>query len=159
MPNCIRTNFVSLQSFSQFMDKLNNTWTKRFGDATHQHDPRDALFGYDAMWLGALALDMAETKLKNVNLTLDDFQYTGENGRMIMREIAPQQCTGGGLHWSKCERSHVCAHHILPPASPMYNAWTVNSTSVFLYTTGLHQAPPQWGQKLRAAIFSVSAYQ
>ena len=69
---------------------LNYTWTKRFGpDTTRQHDPQDALFGYDAMWLAALALDLAETKLQNMTpkLTLGDFQYTGKNSTIIKDAI------------------------------------------------------------------------
>ena len=70
---------------------LNETWIKRFGfNAIHnKHDPRDALLAYDAMWLAALALDLAETKLQNMtpSLTLGDFQYTGENSTIIKDAI------------------------------------------------------------------------
>ena len=79
-----------IKSFAQLLELLNNTWTKRFGlNATHQHDPQDALLAYDAMWLAALALDLAETKLQNMTpkLTLGDFQYTGENSTIIKDSI------------------------------------------------------------------------
>ena len=41
------------------------------------------------MWLGALALDLAETKLQNMtpSLTLGDFKYTGENSTVIKNAI------------------------------------------------------------------------
>ena len=79
-----------MQSFVQFMELLNNTWTDIFGlNARRQHDPWDALYGYDAMWLAALALDFAEAKLQNMtpSLTLADFQYTGENSTIIKDAI------------------------------------------------------------------------
>ena len=72
------------------MELLKETWTKRFGfSTTRRHDPRDALFGYDTMWLGALALDLAEERLQNMtpSLTLGDFKYTGENSTIIKNAI------------------------------------------------------------------------
>ena len=72
------------------MELLNDTWTTRFGlSTTREHGPRDALFGYDSMWLAALALDWAETKLQNMtpSLTLGDFRYTGENSSIIKDAI------------------------------------------------------------------------
>ena len=49
----------------------------------------DSLYGYDSMWLAALALDWAETKLQNMtpSLSLSDFQYTGENSTIIKDAI------------------------------------------------------------------------
>ena len=54
-----------------------------------EYDLHDALYGYDAMWLAALAMDMAETKLQNMNssLTLEDFAYTGNDSSMIKEAI------------------------------------------------------------------------
>ena len=75
---------------AELLELLNDTWTERFGySKAQEHDPRDALFGYDTMWLGALALDLAETKLQNMtpSLTLGDFQYTGENSTVIKNAI------------------------------------------------------------------------
>ena len=84
-------HFALLQSFAEFGMLLNNTWTERFGrNTTRKYDLQVALFGYDAMWLGALALDLAETKLlQNMthNLTLGDFQYTGKNSAIIKDAI------------------------------------------------------------------------
>ena len=79
-----------MQSFAQFIEMLNETWTERFGlNTTREHDLQDALYGYDTMWLGAMALDLAETKLQNMtpSLTLGDFQYTGENSTIIKNAI------------------------------------------------------------------------
>ena len=78
-----------LQSYEQLLELLNDTWTKRFGSSTRRHDPRDALFAYDSVWLAALALDLAETRLQNMtpSLTLGDFQYTGENSTVIKNAI------------------------------------------------------------------------
>ena len=62
----------------------------RFGlNTTRQHDRFDALYGYDSMWLAALALDRAEAKLQNMtpSLTLGDFQYTGKNSTIIKDAI------------------------------------------------------------------------
>ena len=79
-----------MQPFPQFMKLLNDTWTMRFGDnTTREHDRFDALYGYDSMWLAALALDRAEAKLQNMTpgLTLGDFQYTGKNSTIIKDAI------------------------------------------------------------------------
>ena len=79
-----------MQSFAQFMELLNNTWFKIFGlNTTRQNDPDEALYGYDTMWLAALALDLAEAKLQNMtpSLTLGDFQYTGKNSTIIKDAI------------------------------------------------------------------------
>ena len=55
-----------MQSFAQFMELLNDTWIERFGlNTTREHDLDDALFGYDTMWLAALAMDLAEARLQN----------------------------------------------------------------------------------------------
>ena len=72
------------------MELLNKTWTERFGlNTTREHDLDDALFGYDTMWLAALALDLAETRLEKMtpSLTLGDFKYTGENSSIIKDAI------------------------------------------------------------------------
>ena len=79
-----------MQSFAQFMELLNNTWFERFGlNTTRQNDPQEALYGYDTMWLAALALDLAEAKLQNMTpkLTLGDFQYTGTKSTIIKDAI------------------------------------------------------------------------
>ena len=79
-----------MQSFDQFRDMLNETWNKRYTlNTTREHDLHDALYGYDAMWLAALAMDMAETMLErmNSNLTLGDFTYTGNDSSMIKDAI------------------------------------------------------------------------
>ena len=79
-----------MQSFAQFIEMLNETWTERFGlNTTREHDQQDAQYGYDTMWLGAMALDLAETKLQNMtpSLTLGDFQNTGENSTIIKNAI------------------------------------------------------------------------
>ncbi len=79
-----------MQTVEQFRDMLNETWTKRFAlNTTPEHDLDDALFGYDTMWLAALALDLAEARLQNMtpNLTLGDFKYTGENSSIIKNAI------------------------------------------------------------------------
>ena len=66
---------------------MNKTWTERFGvNTTRQHDLQDALHCYDTMWLGALALDLADKKLKP-NLTLGDFNYTGNHSIAIKDAI------------------------------------------------------------------------
>ena len=69
---------------------LNDTWNKRFEhDLSRQYDLYDALYGYDSMWLGALALDLAEKRLQSMtpSLTLGDFQYTGEKSSRIKDAI------------------------------------------------------------------------
>ena len=79
-----------MQSFDQFMDMLNETWINRYGlNTTREHDRWDALYGYDSMWLAALAMDMAETRLQNMtpSLTLGDFNYTGNDSSMIKDAI------------------------------------------------------------------------
>ena len=79
-----------MQTIEHFRDMLNETWTKRFAlNTTPEHDLDDALFGYDTMWLAALAMDMAEDKLQNMtpNLTLGYFNYTGENSARIKDAI------------------------------------------------------------------------
>ena len=79
-----------MQSFTQFMELLNDTWIGRFGlNTTREHDLDDALFGYDTMWLAALAMDLAEARLQNMtpSLTLGDFKYTGENSSKIKDAI------------------------------------------------------------------------
>ena len=86
MANSRYANFAFMQSFTQFMELLNDTWIKSFGpNTTRVHDRFDALYGYDSMWLAALAMDMAETKLQNMtpSLTLGDFKYTGKNSSII----------------------------------------------------------------------------
>ena len=77
-----------MQSLEQFRDKLNKTWTETFRLNT-THDPHDALYGYDSMWLAALAMHMAETRLQNMtpSLTLGDFKYTGNDSSMIKDAI------------------------------------------------------------------------
>ena len=76
-----------MQSLEEFTDTLNETWTKRFGLNPHRrYDIHDARHCYDTMWLGALALDLAEKELKP-NLTLGDFQYTGKNSKIIKNAI------------------------------------------------------------------------
>ena len=76
-----------MQSFEEFKKLMNETWTKRFGDNTsREHDLQDALHCYDTVWLGALALDSAEEKLKP-NLTLSDFNYTGNHSTIIKDAI------------------------------------------------------------------------
>ena len=75
---------------AELLELLNDTWTERFGySKAQEHDPRDALFGYDSMWLGALALDLAEARLQNMtpSLTLGDFKYTGEKSSIIKDAI------------------------------------------------------------------------
>ena len=72
------------------MELLNETQIQRFGFRTRQSDELyRALYGYDAMWLAALAMDMAETRLQNMtpSLTLGDFKYTGENSSRIKDAI------------------------------------------------------------------------
>ena len=72
------------------MDFLSDTWTKRFGvNTTRDHHPLDALYGYDTMWLAALAMNLAETMMQNMtpSLTLGDFKYTGENSSRIKDAI------------------------------------------------------------------------
>jgi len=79
-----------MQSLTQFMALLNDTWTVTYGlNTMREHDLQDALYGYDTMWLGALALDLAGKKLHNMtpSLTLGDFQYTGENSTIIKNAI------------------------------------------------------------------------
>ena len=79
-----------MQSFDQFRDMLNETWTEKFGlNTTRKYDLHDALYGYDTMWLAALAMDMAETRLQNMtpSLTLGDFKYTGKNSSRIKDAI------------------------------------------------------------------------
>ena len=79
-----------MQSFKQFEKMLNDTWNKRFEhDLSRQYDLYDALYGYDSMWLGALALDLAEKRLQSMtpSLTLGDFKYTGENSSIIKDAI------------------------------------------------------------------------
>ena len=72
------------------LELLNETQSKRFGFSTRLSvEPYRALFGYDSMWLGALALDLAETRLQNMtpSLTLGDFKYTGKNSTIIKNAI------------------------------------------------------------------------
>ena len=79
-----------MQSFAQFLELLNDTWTMRFGlNTTREYEPLEALYGYDSMWLAALALDWAEARLQNMtpSLTLGNFQYTGENSTIIKDAI------------------------------------------------------------------------
>ena len=76
-----------MQSFEEFTDLMNETWTNRFGvNTTRRYDLQDAPHCYDTMWFGALALDLAEKELRP-NLTLGDFQYTGENSVIIKNAI------------------------------------------------------------------------
>ena len=90
MANLRYANFTFMQSFTQFRELLDEAWTERFGrNTTRVHDRLDALYGYDSMWLAALAMDMAEARLQNLtpSLTLGDFQYTGENSTIIKNAI------------------------------------------------------------------------
>ena len=76
-----------MQSFEDFKKLMNETWTKRFGvNTSRQYDIQDAPHCYDIMWLGALALDLAEKKLRP-NLTLGDFNYTGNHSIAIKDAI------------------------------------------------------------------------
>ena len=136
-----------MQSFTQFMKMYNNTWIEIFGsNTTRQHDPWDALYGYDSMWLGALALDLAEAKLQNMtpSLTLGDFQYTGENSTIIKDAIYNSALkvtfTGASVSDHACttyELKHYIHKHYI------YHALHENLSSS-IYATGLCPAPPQW---------------
>ena len=76
-----------MQSYDEFMKKMNETWTElELEDKeSRRYDLQDALRCYDTMWLGALALDSAEKKLQimNPSMTLDDFNYTGNHSKII----------------------------------------------------------------------------
>ncbi len=77
-----------MQSYDEFVMKMNETWTAlepKF-DTPRRYDIQDALHCYDIMWLGALALDLAEKKLRP-NLTLGDFNYTGNHSIAIKDAI------------------------------------------------------------------------
>ena len=79
-----------MQSLEEFLGLWNDTWNKRLGlNTTRVHDELDALFGYDSMWLAALAMDMAEARLQNMtpSLTLGDFNYTGNDSIAIKNAI------------------------------------------------------------------------
>ena len=157
MANLRYANFTFMQSFTQFMELLDEAWTERFGlNTTRQHDRLDALYGYDSMWLAALAMDMSEARLQNLtpSLTLGDFKYTGENSTIIKNAIYRSglevSFTGASVS-NDLHKLTLYENHM--PYAPIH----VSSNSVFLHTTGPHQAPPQWGQSSRAEIFSVSA--
>ena len=76
-----------MQSFEEFTEMMNETWTKIFGvNTTRRYDLQDAPHCYDTMWLGALALDLAEKKLRPT-LTLGDFNYTGNHSIAIKDAI------------------------------------------------------------------------
>ena len=146
-----------MQSFAQFLKLLNYTWIMRFGlNTTREYEPLEALYGFDSMWLAALALDWAEARLQNMtpSLTLGDFQYTGENSSIIKDAIytSALEVTFIGASVSDCVLS--CTMQIIG---------TKHNTSIheyqiclFIHCTGLHEAPPQWGQSCRATILSVS---
>ena len=58
-----------MQSYAEFVQLMNETWTKRFGvNTTRRYDIQDAQHCYDTMWLGALALDLAEKSCRIRNL-------------------------------------------------------------------------------------------
>ena len=84
-----------MQSYNEFKDLMNETWRNlslsgRFGLNPHRrYDIQDAQHCYDTMWLGALALDLAERKLQKMtpNLTLGDFNYTGNDSIAIRDAI------------------------------------------------------------------------
>ena len=117
-----------MQSFEEFTDMMNDTWTKRFGaNTSRQHDLQDALHCYDTMWLGALALDLAETKLQNMtpNLNLGDFNYTGNHSTIIKDAIYKSALnitfTGATVSRVDTNRHHLKSNiRTIPPAFP-YN--------------------------------------
>ena len=103
------------------MELLNDTWTTRFGlNTTREYEPLGALNGYDSMWLAALALDWAETKLQNMtpSLTLGDFQYTGKNSTIIKDAIytSALEVTFTGASVS----DSTCTLHELKHSVPLY---------------------------------------
>ena len=77
-----------MQSYTDFEKQMNETWTalELEHKDSRRYNPQDALHCYDTMWLGALALDSAERKLKP-NLTLSDFNYTGNHSIAIKDAI------------------------------------------------------------------------
>ena len=86
---------------------LNNRWIAKVGlNSTRELVPYDSLYGYDSVWLAALALDWAETKLQNMtpSLSLSDFQYTGENSAIIKDAIynSALEVTFTGASVSNC---------------------------------------------------------
>ena len=124
-----------MQSFPQFMKLLNDTWTMRFGDnTTREHDRFDALYGYDSMWLAALALDRAEAKLHNMtpSLTLGDFQYTGKTSTIIKDALytSALEVTFTGASVSDCTHSHT---HEYQMVMALYIT-TKSAFSFILYT-------------------------
>ena len=80
-----------MQTYTDFVKKMNETWTELELEhkESRRYDIQDALHCYDTMWLGALALDLAETTLQNMtsNLTLGDFNYTGNESIAIRDAI------------------------------------------------------------------------
>ena len=117
----------------------------RFGvNTTRQHDRFDALYGYDSMWLAALALDRAEAKLQNMtpSLTLGDFQYTGENSTIIKDAIytSALKVTFTGASVSDCTctlHEHIKEYHAYTHEYQMVTALYMTAESAFssiLYT-------------------------
>lgn len=80
-----------MQSYEDFVKRMNETWTELEPNfnTTRRYDIQDAPHCYDTMWLGALALDLADKELKKRTpcLTLSDFNYTGENSNIIRKAI------------------------------------------------------------------------
>ena len=115
------------------MDLLSDTWTKKFGvNTTREHDPLDALYGYDTMWLAALAMNLAETRLQNMtpSLTLGKFQYTGNDSRIIKEAIYNSSLkvafTGASVSvgtCTPCEQNHLI---------PLYTYMSTKYTSYIL---------------------------
>ena len=113
------------------------------------------------MWLGALALDLAETKLQNMtpSLTLGDFQYTGENSTIIKDAIYSSALnvtfTGASVSVCICMYQNYITYCAIYPIDDMHNNNNNNPVipdniyelimHAFLHATGIHQAPPQWG--------------
>ena len=139
----------------------------RFGvNMTCEHDRFDALYGYNSMWLAALALDRTEGKLQNMtpSLTLEDFQYTGKNSTIIKDAIytSALEVTFTGASVSAHAHHMNVLKNIMPihmntKWSRPYTCMTTESAFFSYYIhTGLHKALPQWGQSSRAAIFPVS---
>ena len=107
------------------LELLNDT---KFGlNTTRLHDKWDALFAYDSMWLGALAMDMAETRLQNMtpSLTLGDFKYTGENSTIIKNAIYSSALnitfTGASVSNFLCGCLSSNNVHALSPGQPCHS--------------------------------------
>ena len=79
------------------------------------------------MWLGALALDLAETKLQNMtpSLTLGDFQYTGENSTIIKDAIYSNALkvafTGASVSVCICMYQNYNTYCAIYPIDDMHN--------------------------------------